>query len=334
MVGPDAGPTKNWHRDPSAPTRRMRRWRPGLRWNNLAVLDVPEVVRKKALACGAGDWLEALPDLVAAIEEDWSLTVGQPHRDATEAFVAAAHLQDGTPATLKLVVPTDNDAARNEAIALGLAGGDGCARLLDADVVRGALLLEQLGPSLADLRRPIEERHRIMASVARRVWRPAAGCGLPNGKEKAARLVEKITTSWEDLGRPCSERAIDHAVSCAERRMKAYDEERSVLVHGDVQQWNTLVAGDGFKLVDPDGLLAEAEYDMGVLMREDPLELLDGEAFGRARSLAAFCDGELDPVAIWEWGVVERISTGLLLTRIDLQPFGRHMLFVADRLAA
>jgi streptomycin 6-kinase len=45
-------------------------------------------------------------------------------------------------------------------------------------------------------------------------------------------------------------------------------------VHGDVHQWNALEAPadveQGFKLVDPDGLLAEAEYDLGVIMREDP----------------------------------------------------------------
>jgi hypothetical protein len=30
------------------------------------------------------------------------------------------------------------------------------------------------------------------------------------------------------------------------------------------------------------------------------------------------------------WGVVERVSTGLLLTRIGLQPVGREMLAAAD----
>ena len=70
------------------------------------------------------------------------------------------------------------------------------------------------------------------------------------------------------------ERAINYALACAARRIEAHDDERAVLVHGDVHQWNALEAGDGFKLVDPDGLLAEAEYDLGVLMREDPVELL------------------------------------------------------------
>jgi len=104
-----------------------------------------------------------------------------------------------------------------------------------------------------------------------------------------------------------------------------------VLVHGDVHQWNALEAGGGFKLVDPDGLLAEAEYDLGVLMREDPMELLDGDPRERARRLAR--RHGLDAEAIWEWGAVERVSTGLLCTRIGLQPAGREMLIAADRLA-
>ena len=42
----------------------------------------------------------------------------------------------------------------------------------------------------------------------------------------------------------------------------------------------------------------------------------------------------LDATAIFEWGVVERVSTGLLATKIDLQPAGRQMLTVADRLGS
>ena len=38
----------------------------------------------------------------------------------------------------------------------------------------------------------------------------------------------------------------------------------------------------------------------------------------------------LDATAIWEWGVVERVSTGLLGTKVGLQPVARQMLRVAD----
>jgi streptomycin 6-kinase len=111
----------------------------------------------------------------------------------------------------------------------------------------------------------------------------------------------------------------------------AHDDDRAVLVHGDVHQWNTLEAGDGFKLIDPDGLLAEPEYDLGILMREDPVELLDGDPHERSRWLASRTG--LDATAIWEWGVVERVSTGLLCTKVELQPVGRDMLAAAERVA-
>jgi len=117
-------------------------------------------------------------------------------------------------------------------------------------------------------------------------------------------------------------------LACAERRAAAYSDDRAVLVHGDVHQCNALEASGGFKLVDPDGLLAEAEYDLGIIMREDPTE---GDLRERARRLAR--ETGLDETAIWEWGVVERVSTGLFATRVGLQPVGAEMLAAADRIA-
>jgi streptomycin 6-kinase len=295
------------------------------------VVEVPEAVRRKALNADAGQWLADLPILVAGLERDWSITVGRAYRDATEAFVAQAVIADGTPAVLKVVVPRAGDDAANEIIVLRLAGGAGCVQVLRDDQARGALLLERLGPSLSDLALPIERRHEILCSVGRRMWRPAPDSGLPTGAQKGRDLAEFITQTWEKLDRPCSEQAVDHALACVERRIAAHDDERAVLVHGDLHQWNTLQAGDDFKLVDPDGLLAEAEYDLGVLMREDPVELMQSDPRERARELAARTGR--DATAIWEWGVAERVSTGLVLTTIEIQPFGREMLAAADRIA-
>ena len=292
---------------------------------------VPAVVRNKALAVGATHWLDELPALVAGLEREWRIVVGRPFDDATEAFVAEATLDDGTRAVLKLLVPRDGDAAQNETTVLRLTNGEGCVELLRDDAKRGALLLERLGRSLHELALPVEERLEILCSTAARVWRPAPDSGLPTGADKGRSLADFITRTWEELDRPCSERAIAHALACAAHRIDAHDDERAVLVHGDVHQWNAIEADNGFKLVDPDGLLAEAEYDMGVLMREDPLELRQGDERERARWLAARTG--LDATAIWEWGVIERVSTGLLCTEIDLQPVGREMLSVADRVA-
>jgi streptomycin 6-kinase len=296
------------------------------------VIEVPAVVRNKARAAGAEQWLTDLPELVRSLEADWSITVGAPFRDPTEAFVAEATCADGTLAVLKLLVPQTADGAAHEITVLRLTAGDGCVGLLRDDASRGALLLERLGPSMFELGLPFDERLAILADTAARVWRPAPDAGLPTGAAKGRWLVEHIERSWAALGAPCPEAVIDHALTCAERRIAAHDDERAVLVHGDVHQWNTLRSGGGWKLVDPDGLLVAPEYDLGILMREDPVELLAGDPFGRASWLAERTG--LDATAIWEWGVVERVSTGLLATTIGLQPVGRQMLDASAAIAA
>ncbi|MCY7297933.1 MAG: aminoglycoside phosphotransferase family protein [Ilumatobacteraceae bacterium] len=294
------------------------------------------VLRNKAIAAGATEWLGGLPDLVDTLASEWGFSVGDAFADGTEAFVAAVTMDDGGKAVLKLLVPRPDAFENHEITVLQLANGDGCVALLRADRERRALLLERLGPSLHDLRLPLAQRHEILCDTASAFWRPAEGSGLRSGAVKGQWLIDSITNLWPRLGQPCSPGAVAHAIDCARRRIAAHDDQRAVLVHGDVHEWNVLQAGDGFKLIDPDGLIAEPEYDLGIIMREDADDLLAAPtvvdaSWQRAHWLADRCG--LDAVATWEWGVVERVSTGLLATSLELQPFGRDMLAVADALA-
>jgi streptomycin 6-kinase len=290
---------------------------------------VSDTVRKRAVAAGAGRWIAELSDLIASLEAEWAITVGHALEGGTEAFVAEAVSSDGTPVVIKLLVPGDPDAARREITVLGLADGIGCAALLNSDAERGALLLERLGSPMSDLGLPPARRQDLLCDAASLLWRNVPDTGLPSGASKGRWLADFIPAVWERVGRPCSERAIAHALGCAERRIAAHDDERAVVVHGDVHQWNALQAGEGFKLIDPDGLFAEPEYDLGVLMREDPL---DGDLRERAHRLASRT--QLDVTAIWEWGIVERMSTALLCVELGLEPAAKQMLTVAETLAA
>jgi streptomycin 6-kinase len=290
-------------------------------------MDIPEVVRNKAAVVGALDWVRRLPGLIGDLEAEWSFRVTRPLKGATEAYVAEADLAGGGKAVLKLLIPRDSMAVANEIEVLRVVEGDGCPLLYRADPHRGAILMERLGPSLETMGMPIERRHQILCEAARRIWRPV-DLDLPSGAEKAGQLIDFILEKWETLGRPLPNAVIDHAVRCARSRIEAHDPARSMLVHGDVHQWNALSDGDGFKLIDPDGLVAEPEYDLGIIMREDPIELTMSNPYERAASLASLTG--LDPEAIWEWGIVERVSTGLLLTEIDLQPVGGQMLAAAE----
>jgi streptomycin 6-kinase len=295
--------------------------------------DIPLPVRGKALAAGAENWLAGLPGLIRELEKDWSIAAGSAYPASTEALVVEVLRADGSPAVLKLCVPNRGTAAANEITALRLVQGSGCPALIRYDEDRGALLLERLGRPMNELGLPIGVRQEYLCAAAMKIWRPAPDSGLPTGKWKARWLAEAIASLWEELGRPCPERAVQHALDCAASREAAHDDERAVLVHGDVHEWNALESDDGFKLADPDGLLAEPEYDLGIMMREDPVDLMRGDPRERARFLARRC-GDLDVTAIWEWGVAERVSTGLVATQIGLQPIGRQMLEAADHIAA
>jgi streptomycin 6-kinase len=292
------------------------------------VIEIPVVVRNKARATGADAWIEGLPALLAELAANWSIVIGQTYAGGSEAFVAEATQSDGTTAVLKVLMPGAGIEPSNEATALRLAAGDGCPALYDYDADRRALLMEQLGRPMYELNLPLSQRLELLCATAQRVWRPAPDSGLPTGADKARWLTNFIVTLWEELDHPCSEATVAQALACAERRERAHRDERSVLVHGDVHQLNALESADGFKLVDPDGLLAEAEYDLGVLMRGDPIELLTGDPRDRVAHLVALTG--LDPVAVWEWGVVERLASGLHCTQIALQPLGRDYLRAAE----
>ena len=317
-------------------TRAHRRAFPAARRGTLIVVDltIPDVVRRKAAVEGRADWLAALPELVDELAAEWGLDIGDVLDGGTEALVLAAVDASGAPCVLKLLVPrAARDLVADEITVLRLAAGRGCVRLLRSDAQRGALLVERLGPSMADVGLPYAQRLAILADLAAALWRPAPDVGLPTGAAKAATLAEGILTRWEALGRPCAESAIAHALDGAARRAAAFDPDRARLLHGDVHQWNALrTAAGGWALIDPDGLRAEPEYDLGVLLREDPLEFLAEGPSWRAEWLAARTG--CDAAAIADWGALERVSTGLLAVEIGLEPVGTQMLRAAEAAAA
>lgn len=289
-------------------------------------------MRATAQGVCAHDWLADLPGLVCDLAREWDLTLGEAFGDATEAYVVRVTQGDGTPGVLKLPVPRRGGAAaRNEITVLRHAAS--CCRLLRCDEERGALLLERLGPAMSQLNLPQPRRLEILCDLARAIWQTggSVGAGLPDGETKAEFLIDKIRRLWTELGEPCTRRAVDDALVAAESRRRGFDPRRAVLSHGDVHQWNAMSSGDGFKLVDPDGLWAEPEYDLGVLMREDPDELLAGDPRDRARWLAARTG--TDAQAVWEWGLAERVCCGLVLTAVGVEPIGTRMLAAADEIS-
>ena len=105
-----------------------------------------------------------------------------------------------------------------------------------------------------------------------------------------------------------------------------------MLVHGDAHGGNTLetLSGDGWKLIDPDGIFYEKAYDLGVLMREwieeykdDPLEK------GRQRCEYLHQLTGVPRQAVWEWGYLQTVSTAFVMLRVGQEETGYQMLRIA-----
>ena len=136
----------------------------------------------------------------------------------------------------------DLDLFRRSVLVHELAAGQGCAELLRSDAGTSAMLLERLGPNLHDLAVPVPAVLEAVVTTLRSFWRPVADdCDLPTGADQAEWLAGHISTTWEDLGRPCAQEVIDRALLYCEERASAFDPTDTVLVHGDAHGWNTLV---------------------------------------------------------------------------------------------
>ncbi len=297
---------------------------------------IPVEVRQRALAAGdiGSRWLDALPDLVAGLERDWGITAGDALHGGSAGLVARAVNAAGEAVVLKVGSPAHDNFA-NEVAVLRIAAGRGYAKLLNHDEPRRAMLLELLGPKLHDLGLPVPSRIEIICDILREAWRPASDPnGFRSGAQKARHLASLITGWRPQLGEPCSERVVSQAMAFATDRERAFDPARAVLLHGDAHDHNALqtLDGVGFKFVDPDPLFGERAYDVAISMRSWTDELLAGDpardGIDRCTQLADLT-GE-PRCAIWQWGFLERVSSGLFLLVLGRLEEGQRMLAVAE----
>ncbi|KYH42877.1 hypothetical protein AZH51_16385 [Branchiibius sp. NY16-3462-2] len=116
------------------------------------------------------DWLRALPRLLAAAAERWSLSEPQAPAYGECALVVPCASPSG-PVALKVTWP--HPEARFEHLALRAWNGVGAVRLVAADTADHALLLEQLDPhrSLTDVN--LLEACETVGSLLRQLDRPA-----------------------------------------------------------------------------------------------------------------------------------------------------------------
>jgi streptomycin 6-kinase len=275
------------------------------------------------------------------LQDRWSVRIGESHGGGTFGLVASASRVDGNQVVVKVSLPDDGFGERVRI--LDVAQGRGYVRLLAHDPARQALLLEALGPSMAAVGEPPEKQLVRLSATLAEAWQvpPRAGATVAPEEEKGHTLCVMVEQLWEQLHRPCPSAVVEQAVDYARRRSAEFRLDRCVVVHGDPHPGNALQvrsprfgAGSGYVFVDPDGFLAHPAYDLGVALRDWCDELLEGDAM---RLVQAWCrllarESGVDETAIWEWGFLERVSTGLYLLSLGIDGAGRRFLAAAERL--
>lgn len=296
--------------------------------------------RVRTLGAVGHEWQERLPTLLAELADRWRLTYGRGLPGGSNSYVIRAIRADREPVVLKVSMPSEDQG--QELLTLRRAGGRGYVRLLDGDVDRRALLLEQLGSSLQSQPGQVEDQLRIMSDTLSLAWqRPVDFPELDPRPGKAAGLVELITTRWDRLGHPCPARVIDQALADAEW-LAARPVDEPVVVHGDPHPQNLLRvpvarpgAESGYCFVDPEGFVEDPGYDLGVAIRDFSARLLTDRqpraTLERYAETLAEHSG-VDAERIWRWAFLERVSSGLYVLSFGAERVARPFLDSAQAL--
>lgn len=257
-------------------------------------------------------WCVALPGLMSDLTARWHLTLAPAWPNGGTSVVLPCQSAAGEQRVLKLT--PDPAIAADEATALtAWAASPHAVTLHDADLGRGALLLERILPGTRlideDDRYPIDE----IAPVLEDLWQPARDQDLPDLRDRADFLLD-LTRHRLDRD-PAAAARVPPALIEASRHL-ARDLTSGgprKLVHGDLHPGNVLRAstknGQRLVVIDPRPCLGDPAFDAIDWVLADSGD--EPEVRERIDRLAARVHG-LDPDRVWSWCRAMAVVIGVI----------------------
>ncbi len=259
-----------------------------------------ELAEHVVAMCGArGEaWFETLPTVIARLETQWNIRVGNPFPGIEYNFVAEAVTNDGVQVVLKIAPPFEATEIFGEAKYLRLHNGNSAIRLLAEDRQHHAILLERAVPGEALHERfhskPIECLGPAI-DVLNRVLQPP-----PAGMSDVPTL-----DGWFENFR--AYRDTQFPAALAERAFEIYERlssqpDQTFYIHGDYHPGNIVTATrEPFQIIDPKGIVGNVGYDIAVFLinierwqRENPdLDALLREAIVHFAAAFEFTEREI-----------------------------------------
>lgn len=251
-------------------------------------------------------WLDQLPTLVTASEQNWTLTLGEPFSPGGQcAWVAP---ESGSPHQRRVVkIGWPHFEARDEPVALAAWSGVGAVTLLDQFTAEVAgidpvdvLLLEQAlpGTPLAAEHSDEHVRDDIVVEVLAQLWQGPISPILRPLSDLVDYRVNEVTIQIEQQGVPAGMDAGFVTDQLAIGQELARQPHDIVMLHTDLHADNVLRSGSRWLAIDPKPFSGDRAFDV--------LQHI-GTSWGRIHHdanavldrMSALCDLESSHVRQW-----------------------------------
>lgn len=256
-----------------------------------------------------------LPTRVEILQRQWAIVIGEPFPDLSYSLVYGVRRRDGSPAVLKLRVP--GPEAKNEAAMLRFYRGDGAVKLLRFDTRVAAFLLEELEPgtSLAEQEDAMSQMHfcRVWERLDRRGRDLASGLTgrLPTLTDWA-QAFSRYRRRFQDVGGPLPTDLLGRTERDLMHLLASTRPEDVRVLHGDLHCGNLRAQGaDGYKAIDPKGVVGDRAYEVAAFLRDRILGERDPEGALRRRLRSVCREGNLDPARTARWGRAAAVLSAL-----------------------
>jgi streptomycin 6-kinase len=192
--------------------------------------------------------------------------------------------------------------------------GQGTALLIDADADAGAILLEKLEPGKA-VRSVTDDSlaTSIFAKVARRLKKAAPDSNRFPKAVDWAKGFTRFRDSFDGTSGPLPSATLDRAARMMSELIGSMS--RLVVLHGDLHHWNILSAErEPWLSLDPKGVVAEPEYEMGAWLRNPYPEILkrpDLKAITERRVDQLVDELGYDRQRILSWGYTQAVLAAI-----------------------
>ncbi|GGE57341.1 aminoglycoside phosphotransferase family protein [Priestia taiwanensis] len=224
------------------------------------------------------EWLKTFPHLLQTCQEQWKLSLQEPFPNLSYNYVQSVTTKTGEQCVLKLFI--NKEELSREMEALQLFDGNGMARLIDANMEAGALLLEHLSPGHAlSTIESDEEATAIAASVMKQLNNAVSTQHSLPCLEGLAYEYKKLRKHFNGSTGPIPAHLVEKAELLFPALLQTI--QQPVLLHGDLHHDNILCADDTWKAIDPKGLIGEVEYETVpflynyLLNQSSPLDVLN-----------------------------------------------------------